>query len=103
MTATGIRKVSMTPQMVGEVKDFAWRNRTSVSALVREVIEEFLADPKQFQYLVDTDEQVPSVLTVYVPDDIWLGGRDTAYVHGRMAISAVVRKGLIARMSAAAA
>jgi hypothetical protein len=103
MVTTGIRKISMPPQMVDNVKDFAWRERTSVSALVREVLEVYLADPRMYKDVADTDEPVPAVLTVYVPDDIWLDSRDTAYANGRIPISVIIRKGLIARMTATAA
>lgn len=103
MVTTGIRKVSMPPHMVDEVKDFAWRERTSVSALIREILEVYLADPRAYRDVDDTDEPVPAVLTVYVPEDIWLNGRDTAYVNGRIPISVIIRKGLIARMAQSAA
>jgi hypothetical protein len=103
MVTTAIRKVSMPPHMVDEVKEFAWQERTSVSALVREVLEVYLVDPLVYRNVDDTDEPVPATLTVYVPDDIWLAGRDTAYVHGRIPISVIVRKGLIARMTKTAA
>jgi len=101
MTATGIRKISMTRQMVEDVKDFAWQNRTSASRLVRDILEEVIENPRLYLDVEDTDQPVPSVFTVYVPDEIWYPARDAAYNNGRMGVSTLVRKGLIARMGAA--
>lgn len=101
MTATGIRKISMDPAMVEEVKDYAWRNRTSASRMVRDVLEELNQNPKAFYEIEDTDQPVPLTLTVYVPDDIWYPARDVAYQHGRVPLSVFIRKGLIARMRGA--
>lgn len=103
MVTTGIRKVSMPPQMLADVKDFAWRNRTSVSALVRECLEEYLGNVHAFWQTPDTDEQVSSVLTVYVPNDTWFAARDQAYANGRIPISVIIRKGLLEKMTAQAA
>jgi hypothetical protein len=101
MTATGIRKISMTPQMVEDLKDYAWRSRTSASRLVRDILEELVQNPAAYRTVDDTDQPVPSVFTVYVPDELWYAARDTAYMNGRIPLSVLVRKGLLARMEAA--
>ncbi len=80
------------------MKDYAWRNKTSVSALVREILQDYEADPKSYRDVQDTLDPVPAVLTVYVPNEIWYAGRDMAYAHGRIPISALIRRGLIAKL-----
>lgn len=101
MVTTGIRKVSMPPSMVTAVKELAWKERTSVSALVREILQEFEANPKAFNDVGDTVDRLDAVLTVYVQNDIWYAGRDTAYAHGRIPISVLIRKGLNKRLKQA--
>lgn len=88
----------MTPPMVTAVKDLAWRERTSASKIVRDILETIIENPGLYLEVVDTDQPVPSVFTVYVPDDLWYRARDVAYSQGRMGISTLIRKGLIARL-----
>lgn len=98
MTATGIRKVTMPPSVVSQVKDMAWRNRISASQVVRDIIQEYSQNPDSFSALPDMEGALTGTLTVYVPDDPWYAARDIAYVSGRTPISVVIRKGLRARL-----
>lgn len=102
MTATGIRKVTMPSAVVAQVKDLAWRNRVSASQIVRDIIEEYSANPGVYKELPDMEGTLSGTLTIYVPDDPWYAARDIAYVGGRTPISVIIRKGLRARLEAAA-
>lgn len=98
MTATGIRKVTMPSAVVSQVKDMAWRNRVSASQIVRDIIEEYSANPSAYKELPDMEGSLSGTLTIYVPDDPWYAARDIAYVGGRTPISVIIRKGLRVRL-----
>jgi hypothetical protein len=40
MVTTGIRRISMPPAAKTELEDYAWRNKKSVSLVIREVLDE---------------------------------------------------------------
>jgi hypothetical protein len=86
--------------MIDQVKDYAWGKRTSVSQLIREVLEDFCKNPKAYIALDDMGGTLSGSLTVYVPDDLWYNARDLAYLGGRVPLSVVIRKGIHARMTA---
>lgn len=88
----------MPSMVVTQVKDMAWRNRVSASQIVRDIIEEYSADPTAYRALPDMDGALSGTLTVYVPDDPWYAARDIAYGGGRIPISVIIRKGLRARL-----
>lgn len=98
MTKTGIRKVTIPSAYVEKVKDLAWRNRVSVSQIVREILQEYRDNPGGFKELPDMEGPPVDTITVYVPSVPWLAARDAAYTYGRTPISVIIRKGLRLRL-----
>lgn len=70
----------------------------SASKIVRDIIEDFTANPETYRALSDMDGSLSGTLTVYVPDDPWYAARDVAYVSGRVPMSVIIRKGLRMRL-----
>jgi hypothetical protein len=100
MVTMGIRKVSLPPAMKTQLEDFAWKNRKSVSLVIREILDDYRENPTAYKSLPDMDGALSSTLTVYVPDSQWMAARDTAYAQGRAALSVVIRKGIRQRLEA---
>lgn len=100
MTTTGIRKVAMPLIELKELKDYAWRNRMSVSLVVREILEEFVNDRAPFQEAPDMTGSLSGSLTAYVPQPLWLAARDQAYISGRVPLTVIIRKGVRLRLEA---
>jgi hypothetical protein len=90
----------MPTAMIAQLKEYAWENRTSVSQVVRDVLDEYRNNPKAYTDLTDMEGSLSGSLTVYVPDDPWLNVRDTAYLSGRIPVSVIIRKGVKARLVA---
>lgn len=97
MASRGIRKISLTPKLMDEMRDYAWDNRTSVSQVVRDIIGKASDNPTFFNEWPDDDRGNTKVVTVYVPDDIWLPAKRRAAIEG-IAMSSIIRRGFLATL-----
>jgi hypothetical protein len=100
VVAVGIRKVSMPLKEIEALKEYAWKRRLSVSQVVREILDDYRANPSAYRALSDMDGHLSGKITVYVPDEQWYPARDIAYVNGRVPISVIIRKGVHRMMRA---
>jgi hypothetical protein len=98
MVTTGIRRISMPPAAKTELEDYAWRNKKSVSLVIREVLDEYRKNPEAYRALPDMEGALSGRVTAYVPDTPWFAARDLAYTSGRVALSVIIRKGVKAAM-----
>ena len=86
----------MSRELAASVREQAWRDRTTISALVRDVLTDYLENGSEAN-LAPVD--VPSHetrLTYKVPDDMWAQVKERASNEG-VSIAGLIRRGLVAR------
>jgi len=99
MSTTGIRKISMSKRMADELREYAWRNRTNVSEVLRGIVADIAHNPAVFDDYPDTKERFDATATFVATDEQWLPAKDIAY-FARRPLSSLVRRGVTARLSA---
>lgn len=95
-----IRKISVSKKMKEELREYAWKNRTSMSAVIAGICENLASNPRYYQdWASDADAggQEES-LTIYVNDDPWLRAKDVLY-FARTPLTVGIRQGLRAVLS----
>src|SRR5687767_14810824 len=95
MTGRPIRKVSVSTQMKEDLRDYAWRHRTSMSAVVSQVCENLATNPRFYEQWASPDDSAgqTDALTLYVNDDPWLKAKDVLY-FARTPLTVGIRQGL---------
>ena len=102
MATQGIRKINMPATLATEIREYAWRNRQSISQVVRDVLLAAEEDIGTFMDYPDDIHGNTRSLTVYVPSEIWDKVRREAFLSGQ-SMSALIRQGLRATIEAEAA
>lgn len=98
--AKPIRKVSVSTQMKEELREYAWRNRTSMSAVVTDICNNLGTNPRYYQAWAQGDENKgqEDSLTLYVNEESWLKAKDVLY-FARTPLTVGIRQGLRAVLS----
>lgn len=99
-----IRKVWMNDELHKQLTDHAWDQRTTPSAIIRDIIHDVAKDPnpKWLAKAEDVEGTVKRSVSVLVPDDEWLAARDATWPH-RVSLAKQVRlriKRIVGRVAA---
>lgn len=97
MTSKGIRKINLSRETLDELKEYAWRHRTSISQVIRDILMNIEKDVKFYQNWHDSIHGNSCTVTVYVPDEVWLPVKEATY-WARVSLSSVIRKGIRATL-----
>ena len=87
------RGVFVTDEFRDEIRELAWRQRTSMSSLVGVVIEQFITDPTVAEVWPKAPPSGPAKLNASVDPRSWDAAREVAH-ESRAVLSQVIRSGL---------
>jgi hypothetical protein len=95
MPSKGIRKITMSKEMLADLREYAWSNRQSVSQVIREVMRNIQANPLIYEAWHEDMTGETDVITVYVTDDLWEPVKEKLYWE-RLTIATALRAGIAA-------
>ncbi len=96
-----IRKVAVTPEMAEQFREYAWRNRTSMSSIVQEICKHLADDPRYFKQFVEQPTRgLTQVITLYVNDAEWSAAKESMYL-ARIPLSVGIRERISAALASA--
>lgn len=98
--ARPIRKVSVSTEMKEGLRDYAWKHRTSMSAVVSTICENLASNPRYYSDWAAGDDTAgqTDALTLYVNDDPWIKAKDVLY-FARTPLTVGIRQGIRAILS----
>jgi hypothetical protein len=88
-----VRKVAVAAGTRELLRDYAWRQRTSMSAVVTEICRNLVTNPRYYEAYSDDDAALTDSLTLYVPEEPWQRARDVLY-FARIPLSQGIREGI---------
>lgn len=102
MSETSIRKVWMTPELHEALGELAYRQRTTVSDILRDILSDITKNPQPrwLAKLADLDGPKTKSVSLIIDDAAWLAARDAAWPT-RMSIAKLVRLHALHRLQAA--
>lgn len=93
MPSKGIRKITMSKQMLDDLREYAWAHRLSVSQVIREVMRNIQANPLIYEAYHEDLAGPTDVITVYVTDELWEPVKEKLYWE-RLSIATALRAGI---------
>jgi hypothetical protein len=96
VTAEGVRKLTLPIQQMEDLREYAWRHRTTVSAILRDVIQQIAENPNTFNATPQTHGLNSGTITFYCPDSQWVAAKESA---GTRMLSQLIRRGANARLA----
>jgi hypothetical protein len=98
MPSKGIRKITMSQQMLDDLREYAWAHRLSVSQVIRDVMRNIQEHPLVYEAWHEDLEGPTAVITVYVTDDLWEPVKEKLYWE-RLSIATALRAGIASVLS----
>lgn len=74
------------------LREYAWANRTSMGAVVSDVVREVRDDPEDVSALSANDTPSEVQLSVVVDPEVWAAARVAAQKRGAASFTALVRR-----------
>jgi hypothetical protein len=98
MPSKGIRKITMSKQMLEDLREYAWAHRLSISQVIREVMRDLNKNPLAYEKYQEELVGPTDVVTVYVTDELWEPVKEKLYWE-RLTIAAALRAGIASLLS----
>lgn len=98
MPSKGIRKITMSQQMLDDLREYAWSHRLSISQVIRQVMRDIEEHPLIYEAWHEDLTGPTTVVTVYVTDSLWEPVKEKLYWE-RLTIATALRAGISALLS----